>query len=790
MTVRQVGRRVGFGAVVAGVVMAVALAGWEGVQACGPDWEPDVFVNKSAPDNVAAFAKGELGLLEEGLDSNDYAVAYRYLNGGRLSADEQRAYAPAVPRTQDWSKLTPEELAAAQEAQREARRAGNAPTQWLQARAQFVPGADPKAGLPGLPTDQDGVVQFASDTIHCPDAAFRTAVATLRSRAQTWSSGSATLADWIHGQDAVFANCRHGMPAIQIWANGAGKEVPPPPTTLPDAAASGTPELLRQDRAYQTAAANFYAENYDDAARAFAAIAHDSHSPWSAWGEYLAARALVRKAFAMGKPTDPYSTDLATFDRATMQQAQRALEKLLAERDPKPSREAVQLELNFVRIRTEPAKRMVEICAALAGPGPDANYANDLADLNFALVKGIQPAPQPPLLDWIHDWRGKDKQDALAYWERTHGVPWLVLALYQADAKDAAAPELMAEAEKVTVTSPAYDTVFFQRVRLLEGMKRGDEARTLLNARLPEVIRRGPSSNQNALLGQRMTLARSVDEFLEYAPRVEMSGMGDWFPDKPRKTSWPCPPQALWMQTLGHCPTDDHPAQFDEDAIGVLNRHAPLRLWLEAAKSDRLPPNLRQDVALAGWTRSVALEDAAHAAEFASLLPAPLRDVHGVGLAAEVAILKNPGLRPYLESGTTRLEAIAELDPFRDNWWSSQWAGRFASASPQLDAPDPAQFLSAADLRDGEAETQRLTATKDGVVLLGQRILDCARAHPEDAGVPEALALTVRATRYGASAYDDKDSGAQMSAVSKAAFELLHHRYPKSPWTAKTKYYY
>jgi hypothetical protein len=41
----------------------------------------------------------------------------------------------------------------------------------------------------------------------------------------------------------------------------------------------------------------------------------------------------------------------------------------------------------------------------------------------------------------------------------------------------------------------------------------------------------------------------------------------------------------------------------------------------------------------------------------------------------------------------------------------------------------------------------------------------------------------VRATRYGCT---DKDT----PRFSKAAFDLLHRRYPKSPWAEKTKYWY
>ena len=782
-------RRVGFGAVVAGVVVAVGLLAWKGVEACGPDFEPDVFVNKTALDDRAAFARGDLGLLQAGFDSADYAVAFRYLNGGKLSAEELRAYAPPAQPAQDWSKLPVDQVAALQKAQHEAERKASAPEQWLDARAQYVTAEDAKAARASFPKNYAGIVDFMDfgGYLDCAPPAFQTAVLTLRARATTWAKQSPWLANWIHGQDAVFSNCTKGM-------QPTGWSGPNPPTgriaaTMPEAVPAGSPALLQQDRAYQTAAADFYAQKYDDAAQAFAAIARDKTSPWSGWGEYLEARALVRKAFVMGKPTDAFSTDLADYDKATMQQAQAILQKLLAQPNPLLSRHAVEMELNFVRIRTEPEKRLEEICAALAGPGPDGNFANDLAELNFALVKGIQPAPQPPLLDWIHDWRGNDKDDALDYWHRTHGLAWLALALYQADAKDAVTPELLAAAEKMPATSPAYDTVFFQRVRLLEGLHRNDEARRLLDARLPGIVRKGPGSNENALLGQRMALARSFDEFLEYAPRLGMTGDNGWPPERP-KASWTCPPDAAWLHTLGHCPTQQHPAEFDEDAVTVMNRDVPLRLWVEAAQSEHLPPNLRQDVALAGWTRSVVLEDAASAARFQPLLPSSLRGVAGVGFAAEVAILKNPGLRPYLESGSTRLESFGTLDDLRDNWWVGTWKGRFASESPQLDQPDAAAFMSAADVAAGEAEAHRTAETKDGAVLIGRRVIAYAKAHPEDANVPEALALTVRATHYAASEWNDKASSEDIHALSKEAFDVLHRNYPKSPWAAKTKYFY
>jgi hypothetical protein len=90
-----------------------------------------------------------------------------------------------------------------------------------------------------------------------------------------------------------------------------------------------------------------------------------------------------------------------------------------------------------------------------------------------------------------------------------------------------------------------------------------------------------------------------------------------------------------------------------------------------------------------------------------------------------------------------------------------------------------------------EAEYGRMRSLPCAPVYLGRRVIDYARANPTDADVPEALALTVRATRYACTEWGgNPDNAKQNSAISKAAFQLLHSKYPNSPWTAKTRYYY
>jgi hypothetical protein len=99
----------------------------------------------------------------------------------------------------------------------------------------------------------------------------------------------------------------------------------------------------------------------------------------------------------------------------------------------------------------------------------------------------------------------------------------------------------------------------------------------------------------------------------------------------------------------------------------------------------------------------------------------------------------------------------------------------------------PLALLTAEQRKQAADEATRLDALPAGLVWVAQRTFDYVKAHPHDKDAPEALALVVHGTRYGCGEYNDPSP---QKAVSKQAFEMLHRMYPKSPWTAKTKYYY
>jgi hypothetical protein len=394
-------------------------------------------------------------------------------------------------------------------------------------------------------------------------------------------------------------------------------------------------------------------------------------------------------------------------------------------------------------------------------------------------------------LAWIAAFRGSGSaESALATWQQSHALPWLVMAIIKADPSDAIAPQLLAEAEKIKPGSPAYDTVFYHRVRLLTALKRTEEARALLDAALPALRQQNPNSKLNALLGERMALARDFNEFLQFAPRTLMSSNSQGAYDLQSQ----CNENAHAVNASAKCPELSQSLWFDQDAVQVFNQQMPVSLLIQAANSQRLPQNLRQTLALMAWTRSVLLQDASSAAALAPLLPKSVHDTAGssAGFPADVAILRNPGIRPYLEQGVARAASSSEFDQYRNNWWCKPWVSSDESQPANPASLPVPPFIPPDQLAQAATQYQQLQQLPDSAAVIGQRVIDYANQYPDDPKVPEALALTVRATRYACQNWRSVTSATQTeyTPVSKAAFQLLHTRYPKSPWAIKTRYYY
>ena len=418
---------------------------------------------------------------------------------------------------------------------------------------------------------------------------------------------------------------------------------------------------------------------------------------------------------------------------------------------------------------------MVELGNELAEPGLETKFPGTLSDYTFLWDRlNTGPAKRSSLADWIATLQNHDSGHAIDRWRSGRGTVWLVAALSSANPKDSAVPELIAEARKLRPDNPAYATGAYHGIRLEIARGEAEEARRWAEEALASRL---PRAAENGIRAERMSIARDWAEFLRDAARNPVADQEE----EPTDTA------------------QRRPA-FDHDVTDVLNQRVPLALWADGSTNRLLPVNLQGDIAQAGWVRAVLLDRTPEAAVLARQTAA-LRPELAAGLqaytnekspeaarfAAVLLMLRTPGLQPVVRTGVGRETKVGQLDEFRDNWWRlsiPQPGDYFSNYTAGSASPSPAGFLPEAQRAEGRRQWDALVAAAGtSANYLCAQTLAWARKHPDDARVPEALHLAVQTTHYSAT-----DSAT--TSYSRQAFQLLHTRYPKSPWTEKTKYWY
>ncbi len=227
---------------------------------CGPSYVTPIYTVRKSPEfPYEEFAAGRLGLIKPTFHRSVLFAAYRWVNGGGLSGEEQRAM------TEVWRAEFRHEPYIDDAT-------GEAVKAWIEKRKSV---ADPEEELPVIYVEREyGGFSFFPN---CTQNAFETAAETLADRAASHGNDDRYVREWVRGQDAVFTNC------------SSGKQ-------LPAGLDPSWPQWLQKDRQYQLAAAAFYAMSYDEARERFAAIAIDHESPWRETADYLVARTLIRQA--------------------------------------------------------------------------------------------------------------------------------------------------------------------------------------------------------------------------------------------------------------------------------------------------------------------------------------------------------------------------------------------------------------------------------------------------------------------------------------------------------------
>jgi hypothetical protein len=273
-----------------------------------------------------------------------------------------------------------------------------------------------------------------------------------------------------------------------------------------------------------------------------------------------------------------------------------------------------------------------------------------------------------------------------------------------------------------------------------------------------------------------MQVATSFDDFLRWAPRT---------------------PVLVGYEGGPRIANPESPV-LANDSTYVLNYRTPLSKLAQAAHSERLPQWSAADVALATWTRAFMLGQRAimrdmalilaktHPDWAAKLSPPPASDFESWRFRTALLIAHNAEFQP-----------LVPVDYWKHVESTSWWCAVSASGTTLPDSEEssaawrlPVSFepsdsvISGTERSVARKEIAQLQRIGSAQSLVAPIILAWAKRHPEDPLVPEALHRIVMVVRYGC--HSDPANG----ELSKAAFDLLHKRYPNSDWTAKTPYWF
>jgi hypothetical protein len=725
--------------------------------ACGPFVTIMRPVDHVRPARVDAYSRGNVGVVREHFARRFLVQAFRRFNG--------RSAIPVAPRTEEMIE----------------QRVSDAIKDW-QAFRKSVNAEDVNFDIVG-----DRSIGNYQSVPNCLYDTFAKATATGKARADKYGATSPQMRDWLKAQDAVISSCWGGL-------------------TLPDPAPASADALTRADRSYQTAAAYFYGQHFDEAFELFRKIAADASSPWRPYGHYLAGRARLRQA-TLGDPVD--ADDLHA--------AQTELRATLADPSAAFLHASAAGLIDFATYRLDPGRLLGELARTLATADTGTqeqvdsyerlmdNLLTEEVSYSYVDVKERDAIVKSgELSDWILVMQGTGPEAsarAIEQWKKTGSAAWLAASLWKATARDADAPALLDAAARLAPTSPASLTVGFLRVRLLTERGNVDEARAALAA-LPRTAATDDDVEAiNLLNAERFMLARSMDELLAAAPRFAAAKrleLGTW--RDPEEEPEPGP--------LKRDPV------FDDDSGIVFSDKLPETRLVEASLSTALPARLRVRVASAAFVRAWMLDRMDEALKVAPVLrtlsPSAAADVRRFESAAPAdrhiaglrLILRTPGLRANvvgveddLEGGQGLSRSFDHL--FQRNWWCafSPSGGKPDWPSAPLDSeilsslyrsaavPGPL-FLSSEERADLRRERDVLAKTGAGSMYLADQAVEWAKSRPKDLDAAEALAHAVEGTRWAGCA-DDK-----VSASSRSAFQTLHKLFPQSEWALKTKYWY
>lgn len=688
---------------------------------------------------VDAFAQGNLGILDPKLDHFYLFLAWRKLSGIPLThgdVDRVRRFDPCwTDGSRSWGGMDWASSSIWT----------GAKNTWNTARETVQP--LPTAAKKSPAADQTPLGYTSWSLPNCNPDAFTTAARTLQERVATYGRNP-WISNWAEAQDRVFDLCTSSK------------------SPGPDPAPTGAPAWLRADRAYQLAAAAFYAGTYQQAADQFDTIAKDTTSPWRELAPYLAARSYLRMASVdTGQPKISAGESFA-----------RAAARLTAAQAvaTSPTRKAdITRLMQRLRLQNEPDTVQIELDRRLSAVRPSESLGQDLRDFNPAAASKI-----PSILEaggfgeWVNSFRGNTgPRPSDAAGAATDNAAWLVVSLQAAKPGDAGNESLVAKALATPAHSPAYYTARFHAVRLT-----ADHAKAL--AITKALLLRSDSefkvADRNRLKSVALPHSSHLEDITQLVYRQAISG-SDGNQLQNENTRLPV---------------------TDNGGARVLNEALPLDALHSLYVRRSTPLALREELLGVVWTRAFVLDrwDVLHALSPAmqgryptgSALLQQLKkaDAGSRKAVGALFLIRFPGIvgnvNPsiyYSAKGNESGIALPNMrrwlldDGHRDNWWCSMSVSAYGDSVPQKLQAIP--LLSANQTQALRAEKLVLEASGNATDYLGKIILEWAKTNPKDDRLPDALRMLVRSAKGGC-------VSEKSSALGRGAFRHLHRHFPQS----------
>ncbi len=631
-------------------------------------------------------------------------------------------------------------------------------------------------------TASPGNREFKPGYLSCPFSSYRHATASLAGLAKRSDATPARLQAWVATQRQVFKFCGDD-PDQKAIMFGAPKKAIPMPAELPAAEAL----YWRQMQQYQLGAAAFHDGQYGDSSQRFAQIGATPDHPMRDWGAYLSLRSLARQGAPEGSTPGVAMAAIAKAGAA-----------ILADPSLAALHEDMRAVIRASQATITPRERFEELSRLLDNPAADPfvdDYLGDWRVLAAALLDSENKQTRQAaaairkntgFADWIETLREcvpgssvaknaaacaaqrahADKQwhQALARRDRPALRVWLTASALIADTMS---PELEKAALEVPASAPEYLTMRYALARHYRLSGQADKARTTSDAALASAQLRAADSTsaRNLFLQERFGVASSVADAAGYLVRKAI---------------------VLRDEDSGEAAPADV-LQPADDGMQWLNNSLAVSELASLASDKRLPAALRTRIAVAAWMRAgllgkteAALKSAAAIEKSVPALAGVMQQYRTLPEGERLNFMLVSAVRHEFSPSIREADLFAERskDESRaDMWCTFKFDNR--GEAPLTTVPATDSTVSAARASDMAA----LRALKSAVDYVGDHVLTRAAALPNDPDLPWMLHVVVMSTRGGC--HDDEHKN-----LSRTAFRLLHKRFKRSEWAAKTPYHY